>query len=88
MFAPGVGNDDIGINQYLFYNINCRLDAGVRMEWWKSDGVSYNEVTFGLNYKPIPNVVLRPEIRQQWCPTDALDFEDNTVFGIDGYVTF
>ncbi len=86
--VPGVADDEIGINQYLFYHINCRLDAGMRVEWWKTDGVSFNEVTLGLNYKPVPNLVLRLEIRQQWCPTDEFDFEDNTVFGIDGYLTF
>lgn len=88
VFIPGEMNDQVGINQYLFYTISPKLAAGVRAEWWKSDGVSFNEVTYGLNIKPHPNFVMRPEIRHQWCPTDALDFEDNTVFGIDGYVTF
>ena len=88
VFIPGEQNDQVGINQYLLYTINPKLAAGVRAEWWKSDGVSFNEVTYGLNIKPHPNFVLRPEVRHQWCPTDALDFEDNTVFGIDGYLTF
>ncbi len=87
-FNAGENNDQAGIAQYLFYKINYKLKAGLRAEWWKGDGVSYYEVTYGVNYKPIPNLVLRPEVRHQWCPTAADDFEDNTVFGIDGYVTF
>ena len=34
----GVGNPDAtwyGINQYLFYKINCCWTAGVRMEWFR-----------------------------------------------------
>ncbi|NUQ64322.1 MAG: porin [Pirellulales bacterium] len=88
IFQPGISDDQIGINQYLFYTISPKLAAGVRAEWWKSDGVSFNEVTYGVNLKPHPNFVVRPEVRHQWCPTDEFDFEDRTVFGIDGYVTF
>lgn len=87
-FEAGVGNDNVGLNQYLFYKINCKLSTGVRAEWWKGDGTSLYEVTYGVNYKPIPNFCLRPEIRHQWSPTEASDFQDNTVLGVDGYLTF
>ena len=63
------GNElrDIGVNQYLFYNINDCWALGGRMEWWKSNGVvygdgnsaSYQEITGGVNYKPT---------RQRDCP--------------------
>jgi hypothetical protein len=88
LFLPGELDDNVGINQYLFYTISPKLAAGVRAEWWKSDGASFYEVTYGLNIRPHPNFVLRPEVRHQWSPTDALDFEDNNIFGIDAYVTF
>jgi len=34
------GEDNIGINQYFLYDINDRLAAGVRMEWWKGDAIT------------------------------------------------
>jgi hypothetical protein len=88
IFEPGLNDDNYGINQYLFYTINYKLKTGVRAEWWKGDGISRYEVTYGVNYKPVPNFVLRPEVRHQWSPTAGADFEDQTIFGIDGYVTF
>jgi hypothetical protein len=78
-------NDDIGINQYLFYNLNDCWGLGARVEWWKQDGVSVNEATFGVNWKPHTNLVLRPEIRQQWAP--AANY-DETIFGVDAVVTY
>jgi hypothetical protein len=88
VFQPGIADDQVGINQYLFHTINKRLATGIRAEWWKSDGISYYEITSGVNYKLHRNFILRPEVRHQWSPTDSADFNDHTVFGIDGYVTF
>ncbi len=89
------GNDQIGINQYLFYTINDCWAAGTRLEWWKTDGVSYNEVTFGLNYRPHANVVIRPEWRYDWSPTDqqvatdtGVEGYNNGTFGIDAIFTY
>ncbi len=90
-------NDQVGINQYVFYTINDCLAAGARLEWWKSDGFNYNEMTFGLNYRPHANVVLRPEVRYDWTDSDlaaanagfANESEyDNVSFGIDAIFTF
>jgi len=94
-FDPALGvvsiNDQVGINQYLIYNVNDCLALGSRIEWFKSGGVSANEVTFGLNYKPHANMVLRPEIRYDWLPSsvleDATDY-NQTTFGIDCILTF
>ncbi len=100
----GFDNDDIGVNQYLFYTLNDCVAVGSRLEWWKSnnDGVtgitqstSFYEVTFGLNYKPHANVVVRPEVRYDWTPSDVrfaagsggVDY-DETVFGIDMILTY
>jgi hypothetical protein len=59
-----------GINQYLFYEINECLSAGLRFEWFNAeDAIGIDgrrdlyEVTFGINYKPHPNFRIRPEIR-------------------------
>lgn len=80
-----------GINQYLFYTVNDCLKAGARVEWWKANGVSYHEITGGVNYKPHANVVIRPEIRYQWSPAAANPVgipDQQTIFGIDTILTF
>ena len=77
----GAGNHDwYGINQYIQYQINDCWAAGMRIEWFcDEDGLrvptpvggfgnagSYYEVTWGFNYKPRENVIIRPEIRYDW----------------------
>jgi len=85
-------NDDVGINQYLFYQLNNCWAVGGRFEWWKRDAASLYEATAGLNWKPHPNFVLRPEIRYNWG--DGIqqnidpDLAGGWIFGIDGIVTF
>jgi hypothetical protein len=97
--AGGGHYDTVGINQYLFYTINDCWRAGTRVEWWKADGNSVNEMAFGVNYKPHANIVLRPEVRYNWAPgplpgvlpvagTAVEDFKDNTIFGMDMILTF
>jgi len=101
--AGGVfDNDDIGINQYLFYALNDCWALGTRMEWWKSDFNSvsdadmrsYYELTGGINYKPHANVIVRPEVRYNWTPSEDAYFADwgvdfnQTVFGIDAIFTY
>jgi len=82
----GGGNeDDIGINQYFIYSVNDCLGLGTRMEWWKDEGTSFYAATFGVNYRPQANVVLRPEIRHDWQPANRFD---QTTFGVDAIVTF
>ncbi len=83
--------DDVGINQYLFYELNSCWKVGGRLEWWKRDGSSCYEATAGVNWRPIPNFVLRPEIRYNWGPGLVNNLglpENSTIFGIDGIVTF
>jgi hypothetical protein len=69
-----------GINQYFQYQINDCWAAGMRLEWFRDDdgqrvivnnaGVGnagdYYAVTWGLNYRPHANVVIRPELRYDW----------------------
>ncbi|QDV73609.1 porin [Botrimarina mediterranea] len=90
-------NDQVGINQYLFYTMNDCWAVGARLEWWKTDGFSYQEMTYGLNYRPHANVVIRPEIRYDWTASDAaannVGFADaeefnSAKFGMDAIFTF
>ena len=38
--VDSTGEDNVGINQYFLYDINDRLAAGVRAEWWKADSLT------------------------------------------------
>ena len=99
----GTGNDQIGINQYMFYSLSDCLSIGGRMEWWKTDSISYYEVTGGINYKPHANITLRPELRYDWTPSRVNDLNgqrayqpfggnanvfDATTFSMDMIFTF
>ncbi len=99
LYAPATGvftadqGDDIGINQYLFYELNDCWKLGGRFEWWKRDGSSLYEATAGVNWKPLPNFVLRPEVRYNWGDGLVDNFAApglpaGWIFGIDGIVTF
>ena len=35
-----VREDNIGINQYLFYTVSDCIGLGARMEWWKADAIT------------------------------------------------
>ncbi len=70
--AGGGRYDTIGLNQYLFYSFTDCIKAGARLEWWKADGVSLYEMAYGLNINVLKNVMVRPEIRYNWMPSDTL----------------
>lgn len=84
LFGTNFDDQQIGINQYMLYTINDQWAAGVRYEWWAVDGTSVNDVTIGLNFKPMDNVVVRPEFRHDWCP--AADYS-RSFFGVDAILT-
>ncbi len=97
--TPGVSGgghyDTIGINQYLFYTLTDTVKAGTRMEWWKADGDSYYAITGGVNYRPIANLVFRPEVKYQWSPAvnnipaaQIVPVDEGAIFGIDAILTF
>jgi len=78
---PGVSAfDTIGAVNYLFYTVGEKSKLGSRIEWWKADGVSYQELTLGWNYNLLTNLVFRPEWRQDWSP--GADINEDT-FAID-----
>lgn len=101
-FAPdSTTTNTIGINQYLIYALSDRLGIGGRAEWWKADGVSYYEITGGLNIRPVANFIIRPEVRYQWSPSGnafsgiqnasnpaGLPVDEGAIFGIDAILTF
>jgi hypothetical protein len=91
---------DKGVTNYLFYTLNDCWKVGGRVEWWKSDNVipgqdaSFYDIAGGLNYHATANLVIRPEIRYDWTPSDeaydaAFDVDYNqTWFGIDAVLTY
>ena len=86
-----VANDEFGIVNSLYYHVNNCLAFGGRLEWWKSDRFfqssrSTYDWTFGLNYRPTANVVIRPELRNDWG-AGAID-PTQTVFGVDAIFAF
>ena len=99
--VDSTGEDNFGLNQYFLYSATDRLGLGARVEWWKGDvltgyaphggvlpaagSLSYYAATFGVNYKPKSNVVVRPEVRFDWSP--AADY-DEAYFGVDAIMSF
>lgn len=98
-----VGNslrDTFDITQYLIYNLNDCWAVGGRFEWWnvKTAGQGGNsdvyDLTFGLNYRPHANVLVRPEVRWDWADDPTLTVineganASQTTFGIDTIFTF
>jgi hypothetical protein len=90
---PDFDASDYGVVNYLFYTLNDCNKLGARMEWWKTNTVtgestSFYELTGGINIHPHANVVVRPEIRYDWSPTDFPGDYNRAIFGIDAVVTF
>jgi hypothetical protein len=90
-----VDGEDKGITNYLFYTINDCWKLGGRIEWWRTDSLtgesaSLYDITGGLNYHPHANLVIRPEIRYDWTPSDEAIDDDytQTWFGIDAVLTY
>lgn len=94
--VDGVARDSIGQINYLFYKVTPKVSAGLRQEWYKADSVSYYTLTYGLNIRPVANLVVRPEVRHMWSPSanNTLtepgrgDLFNQTVFGIDAVLSF
>ncbi|QEG36493.1 outer membrane beta-barrel protein [Bythopirellula goksoeyrii] len=77
--------NNIGINQYLLYQWSDAIGLGTRIEWWKGAAPdvtppspfnthsSRYEITGGVNIKLLDNLVMRPEVRKDWCPAEDFD---------------
>lgn len=81
----GPTDESWGLNNYLIYTASDNVGYGLRTEWWRANSVSFYEVTAGINYRVHPNLIFRPEIRQDWSP--QLD-NSETSFSIDAVLTF
>jgi hypothetical protein len=91
-------DEDKGLTNYLFYTLNDCWKLGARVEWWRTNiltgnQASFYDMTYGLNYWAHANVVVRPEIRYDWTPSDeAVDsvIEDynQLSFSIDCVMTY
>jgi hypothetical protein len=100
LFTEGSPDDDdfeendYGVTNYLFYNLNDCWGVGGRFEWWKSNVVtgetnSFYEVTGGINYRAHANLVVRPEIRYDFANEgDDLDDYNQGWFGVDAVLTY
>ena len=86
--------DTVSVCQFLYYTISEKLRAGGRAEWWKAHGVSYYEMTLGVNVIPVANLRIRPEVRYQWAPGTTTANNpfgipvDETIFGVDAILTY
>ena len=76
--VDGSDDEDIGVNQYLFFDYNDWLSFGTRIEWWRDDQISKNEYTTGVNIKLLDNLVIRPEYRKDWSPGQGNFGVENT----------
>jgi hypothetical protein len=90
---PGFDAENFAIVNYLFYKLNNCWKTGGRIEWLKTntmtgESTSYFELTGGLNYRASANLVVRPEIRYDWSPTDFPGDYNRAIFGIDAILTF
>lgn len=92
--ATGVARDSLGQINYAFYDINDKVKAGVRQEWYKADSTSYYTLTYGVNVKPMECLTIRPEVRHMWAPGNDLvygngeDLYNQTVFTVDAVLTY
>ncbi len=90
---PTFDAQNYGIVNYLFYTLSDCWKAGGRVEWLKTntmtgESTSYYELTGGVNYQTNANMVIRPEVRYDWSPTDFAGDYNRAIFGIDAVVTF
>ncbi|MDZ4684199.1 MAG: outer membrane beta-barrel protein [Planctomycetaceae bacterium] len=94
----GITRDSVSVLNYVFYDVTDRVKTGIRQEWYKADSISYYTLTYGLNVKPMANLVIRPEVRHMWSPGNDIvyvnsqgggeDLFNQTVFGIDAVLTY
>ena len=83
--AIGDDADNIGVNQYVFYDLNDSMAVGMRLEWWRGAAGHEYAFTSGLNWRPESkfDLVIRPEIRVDWN-----DSGHEEIAGIDAVIAF
>jgi len=85
--------ESVGLVQYLTYAWTCNIDAGQRLEWWRSNfnGAEMESTyayTVGLNYRVGSRVNIRPELRYNWGEQFNDAAVDTAIFGIDTILRF
>ena len=87
--------------QYLTYQFDDVWGLGIRNEWFRDQNgfrygngaTSYYDMTVGLNWKPKPWLVVRPEARYDWNQGQMATYDDGRrfdqiVLGVDAVVQF
>ncbi len=85
------------ISQYIYLQLTDTLAFGCRAEWFKDEnhsrilkpaipvdqikGDDYVELSLGLNWKPTPFVMLRPEVRWDWVNGREINAMGTTITG-------
>ncbi|MCL2006135.1 MAG: porin [Planctomycetaceae bacterium] len=77
-----------GINNHFLYKLDDQWAVGTRFEWFRDNGswgitennADYYQLTWGLNWRPFENVLIRPEIRYDWVH-GASPFGSSETFG-------
>lgn len=92
-----IPQNSIGFINYAFYDLTTKVKAGARFEIYSPDGEEYYTATYGVNYKPIANLVIRPEVRHMFSPNhnsysgaggSNFNIFNQTVVGIDAILTY
>jgi len=84
--------EEFGVASYGIFKINDRWSAGSRAEYWRSEvtgsttQTSVHSYTYGLNYRPHPNIVMRPELRTDYGNAAVAD--GDTGYAFDVVITF
>lgn len=97
------GEDNVGVNQYLFYTVNDCVKVGTRLEWWKGD-VNTGYAPHGGNpllstngslsyYEATFGVNVKPHANLTIRPEYRYDWSpaanySESIFAVDAYVTF
>ncbi|MEZ6046705.1 MAG: porin [Planctomycetaceae bacterium] len=90
-----------GINQYLFYDLDCKNRVGLNYEWFRDDdgsqlgngAANYYVLRAGLNHKLYECVTVRPEVRWDWADNGARPYDNGEdgsqfTFGTDVIWTY
>ncbi len=92
-----IAQNSVGFINYAFYDVSAKVKAGTRFEIYYPDGVEYYTWTYGVNYKPIANLTIRPEVRHMWSSNhnaysgaggSNINLFNQTVVGVDAILTF
>jgi hypothetical protein len=77
----GVPRQSQGFINYAFYDLTPKIKLGFRGEWFNADNQDYYTFTYGLNWKPHPNLLIRPELRHMVSPDNHQIYSGNGFTG-------